>query len=327
MAGYESISTMRKIINIHDVHNRIYNDAIITNSKITTMTLTKCTNIIIRNCVIIDCAEEAISIIDCDNIEIINCHFENIRTAIRAINSRNIRITHCYCKNIQGINPRLQFAYFSNVSGGHIYKCIIINEQMYSHVGNIIDIHMSNGTFDNPILIECNYINGCGNKSQASGAILLGNNGGSFQEARQNVIINPGQYGIGCSGGFNIKIANNKVFSKQMSFSNVGIYVWCQNSTILGNIDISKNQVKFVNNTGKSNGWLNGHTAHNIILHDNDWDAAYLNADMEPEADCGIIDLGDEFTYSQIMNGSTLTISGMIKNNKIVLLTSWKIDK
>ena len=53
---------------------------------------------------------------------------------------------------------------------------------------------------------------------------MLGDGGGKYQEAKDNIGVNPGQVGIGASGGEHIKVTNNIMFGENWVESNVAYY-------------------------------------------------------------------------------------------------------
>lgn len=104
-----------------------------------------------------------------------------------------------------------------------------------------ISIYQSNGTHNSPIEVLRNRARGHGNDPTGS-FIMLGDEGGRHQIALENIGISPGQVGIGLSGGDNISVKNNLLFSKSWEHSNVAIYSanyttssGCSNHLIRGN--------------------------------------------------------------------------------------------
>ena len=48
--------------------------------------------------------------------------------------------------------------------------------------------------------------------------------GGSGQVIEDNILVNPGQYGIGIAGGANMIVRRNKIFGEVLPWANVGLY-------------------------------------------------------------------------------------------------------
>ncbi len=258
---------------IKNVNNRTYKNIFITKQTGNGLVIENCNNLIFDDCKISNCAGEAFFISDSSDIEIKNCRIENVRTAIYALNSKNIFIHDNFCKNLQGPKPRGQFVLFKQVHGNRniIKNNRIINEEGKSKPEDIINLCDSHGTTHNYIDIHKNYIEG-GGPSRTGNGIVLGDKGGSYQHVHKNILINPGQCGIACVGGNDIKIDENSICGKPKPHTNVGIYAWNQQNKNSNNVRIKNNNVSFFNKSGKSNSWLDGGGITNLIVEDNNWD-------------------------------------------------------
>ena len=82
---------------------------------------------------------------------------------------------------------------------------------------------------------------------------MLGDQGGAYMIAQDNILVNPGQYGIAIASGTNIQVLNNKIYSAQQLYSNVGLYIWNQYNTSCSLNTISGNQVSWKNSAGIEN--------------------------------------------------------------------------
>jgi hypothetical protein len=102
---------------------------------------------------------------------------------------------------------------------------------------------------------------------------MLGDGGGSHQLVEGNVLVNPGQVGIGVASGYDITVRGNRVFSSAVPWSNTGVYVWNQYDSECDDIEVVGNQVNWTASGGYSNGWWEGGGCSNLSVHDNDWDA------------------------------------------------------
>ena len=97
---------------------------------------------------------------------------------------------------------------------------------------DFISIYKSKGTANNYIEVSDNRfrVNLSGNiasgVSQYGCAILLGDEGGKYQKAVNNIGVNPGACGIGVAAGEHIYVSDNKMYSQavQPGISNVGYY-------------------------------------------------------------------------------------------------------
>ena len=125
---------------------------------------------------------------------------------------------------------------------------------------DIINVNQSIGTSASPIMVKGNWLRG-GGPSTSGGGILLGDVGGAYQVAENNIVVDPGQYGIAIAGGNNIALRNNKIFSSKKSYNNVGLYAanWYESLGKSSNITVANNTVNYTNKDGKLNNfWYAG---------------------------------------------------------------------
>lgn len=86
-----------------------------------------------------------------------------------------------------------------------------------------ISLFNSEGTPESPIRILSNRARGHGYSKWGS-FIMLGDAGGRYQIAENNIGVNPGQVGIGIAGGEDITVQNNILYSDEWEYSNVALY-------------------------------------------------------------------------------------------------------
>jgi len=220
------------------------------------ITLLNCHNVTIKNCKLGPSKREGVYLYKCTNVTIINCSMEKVETGVLAEYCSRITFEHNEVKNVTGPIPHgqmIQLAYCSG--GGHSIRYNVsenILEQSYPE--DIINIYKSSGTTDSPIIISNNWIRG-GGPSKSGGGIMIGDNGGSYTFVENNILVDPGQYGIAIAGGHHNSIKNNKVYSKQQSFNNVGIYAWEQYGLPCHDLTISNNEVNYKSASGSLNNW------------------------------------------------------------------------
>jgi hypothetical protein len=144
---------------------------------------------------------------------------------------------------------------FDNVTGkgNRVNDNICENIAGESHPEDIINMYETHGTPEDPVQITGNWIRG-GGPSKTGGGIMAGDSGGSYMIIKDNILVNPGQYGIAVASGSHIKILGNKLYSKQMPFTNTGLYIWnqfankaCAEDTISGNV------INWTDSTGTAN--------------------------------------------------------------------------
>lgn len=242
------------------LHDTTIADMVIRNTTRPSLKFSNCSNIIIKNCTLTNSTNVAIFLYRCRNISIKNCYISNVSTGVYALESQAIKIINNTVRNVTGPFPRGQMVQFDDVSGAGNR---VLNNRCENIVGqsfaeDAISMYKSRGTPSDPILISGNLIKG-GGPSITGGGIMLGDNGGGYIIAKNNILVNPGQYGMAISGGKHIQITNNKIYSKRQSFTNVGLYVWNQNPLVCEDNIVSGNYVNWTNSEGKANdGWNNG---------------------------------------------------------------------
>ena len=218
-----------------------------TNPSGNNLVLINCTNIIIRNCYFGASKEEAISIEKGSKITIEKNLFANNKSCVYSYNTTGgIVIRNNQFINVKGPHPRAQYVQFNSCTGD---DNVIENNKGEcwpgeSYPEDLISIFKSKGTPGSPILIRNNIFRG-GGPSESGGGIMMGDNGGGNVIVENNILVDPGQYGIAASGGSNIIIRNNKIFARPQKFTNVGIYAWAQAGADCNDIEIANNNINY----------------------------------------------------------------------------------
>jgi parallel beta-helix repeat protein len=228
-----------------------------------------CENIIIRNCYFAESADEAISIENGKNFTIENNLFANNESGIYALRTKGeIVIRNNQFVNVKGPVPRGQYVQFDDCSGpGNIIE----NNKGESWPGesdpeDLVSVFKSGGTPESPIIIRNNIFRG-GGPSTSGGGIMTGDTDGGYVIVENNILVDPGQYGIAIAGGKSIIIRNNKVFGRSQRFTNVGIYVWAQADVPCGEVEVSHNNVNFIKgnrDVAESNSYWDGENCGTI---------------------------------------------------------------
>ncbi|MDZ7717930.1 MAG: right-handed parallel beta-helix repeat-containing protein [Balneolaceae bacterium] len=187
------------------------------------------------------------------NIHITRSAFRNIAPdssgqdygAIKFDNASNITISHSYFENTaSAVRFRFSSGPIEVVEnealniGRNFFQCddcsgagIKINRNSMERTDaygvavleDWINLFKSHG--DSTSWIQVNNNRARGHSLSGSGSfIMLGDAGGSYQEAVGNMGVNPGQVGIGVAGGENIKVEANTMFSVPWDSSNVAYY-------------------------------------------------------------------------------------------------------
>ncbi len=165
--------------------------------------------------------------------------------AIKLDNASNITVSHSYFENTASAvrfrfsNGPLEVVENEALNiGRNFFQCgdcsgsgIRINRNSMERTDpygvavleDWINLFKSNGDSTNWIQVNNNRARG--HSLSGSGSfIMLGDAGGSYQEAVGNVGVNPGQVGIGIAGGHHIKVEGNSMYSTAWDSSNVAYY-------------------------------------------------------------------------------------------------------
>lgn len=216
-------------------------------------------NVVIRNVTIEGTGGSGIFILNSENVTIERNTIDDNITSVSVQGSQAVTVRCNRLRNPRGPIPRGQFVQFDKVYGaGNVISCNTgINEPGRGQPEDAISIYKSSGTAHSPILIERNTLVG-GGPSPSGGGIMLGDAGGSYLVARDNVLEDPGQYGIGVAGEHDIEVSGNVVVARRQPFTNVGISVWRQEPPECRNIVVKNNLVHWIAARGAPNPWWKG---------------------------------------------------------------------
>jgi hypothetical protein len=175
--------------------------------------------------------EGAIMFTNSENIQVRFSNFTNVASGIRFKHSTGpLDASHN-----EALNPGRNFFQCDNCEGSGIR----VNNNSLEHTtgyGNTtledwINLYQSDGNRRDNIQVNNNRARVILNNGQATRVsdtgcmIILGDLGGEYQEAKNNIAVNPGNCGIGVAGGRFFKVENNKTYSQQINgISNVGVY-------------------------------------------------------------------------------------------------------
>jgi parallel beta-helix repeat protein len=250
------------------------------------LTITNCNNIVIQSSEFGDSKKTGINIYNCKNITINDCFFYYVSTGISVQKSSGIKITNNRFLNMQGPMPRGQYVQFNHVYGeGNIISYNVGESVLGANSDeDLINIFQSNGTPNSPIEVSHNKFKGSGT-STSGGGIIAGDKGGSYEVIEDNILVNPGQYGIAIAGGSHMAIRNNVVYGKQQGFTNIGVYAWNQegNGKTSDSIEISGNRVNFTNKSGGRNDFWHHKNAGDIKGWETNKSDNTLNENILPQ--------------------------------------------
>jgi hypothetical protein len=273
-SGFNKMTVTAPLL-LKDKQSLVLRGLKITSSPENCISLHNCTDIIIEQCELGAADGEGVSINSCRNITIRDCRFRDVRSGVYAVISQNIAVESCAFQNVRGPMPRGQAVQFDKVSGGgnRIISNTCVNEPGKSNPEDAISIYKSSGLADEPLLVAGNKITG-GGPSPSGGGIMLGDSGGSHILVENNVLTDPGQYGIAVAGGTSITLLSNTIYGRSQPFTNVGLYVWNQDGESCGHITVRGNRVMWFRKDGERNGaWNSGNCGSIAGWNDNDWNA------------------------------------------------------
>ena len=208
-------------------------------------------------------------------------------TGVYTVFSTGVTVQCNSITNPRGPVPHGQFVQFDKAIGRNTIACNWgRNEAGAGLPEDAINLYQSVGAADGPIVVRNNFLVG-GGPSESGGGIMLGDGGGAYQDAFGNLLIDPGQYGIGVASGENMSVTNNTVIAKSQPFTNVGIYVWNQYATACAGVEVSGNRVSWVNRDGVSNPYWDGANCEEIATAlPNDFSYDQSGASLAPPAEC-----------------------------------------
>ncbi len=167
-----------------------------------------------------------------EDVLVQNSYFNNVSHSVRfRFSNGPLQVL-----NNEALNTGFGFFQCNQCTGSNIR----INNNSLEHTSeygthdlhDFINIYDSKGSSNNYIQVKNNRarVNLSGNHSsgvsQFGCAVLFGDEGGEYQEALDNIGVNPGACGIGLAAGKYMYVSNNKMFSQavQPGISNVGFY-------------------------------------------------------------------------------------------------------
>lgn len=245
-------------ISLNGAHDITISGRSISGGTAPAISLTNCYNIHITKNKLMNSSDVGIHLYNCRNITIDYNYFTNVSTGIYAEQTKDggIVADNNQFLNMKGPFPRGQFIQFNNISGPNnsISHNKGENVMGQSYPEDAISLYQSNGTAASPIRIDGNWIRG-GGPSISGGGIMLGDKGGSFLVASNNILVNPGEYGMAISGGDHNSLLNNSIYGSAQSFTNVGLYVNSIGGYTVTNATVKGNQINFFNSANYNNNW------------------------------------------------------------------------
>lgn len=246
-----------EVINLTGAHDLEIKGRTITRAGQTCITLTNCSNIRITGCSFTSGKARGIYLYNCQNITIENNFFSHVVTGVLADHCKGrIVVERNQFLNMTGPMPGGQYVQFNTVEGAGCSVSYNKGENIFGQGSpeDCINLYKSRGTPASPIKVIGNWIRG-GGPSGSGGGIMLGDNGGAYQIAENNILVNPGEYGMAIAGGEHISIIGNKIYGKAQSFTNVGLYVNAIGGYKISHAVVKANRIEFYNAKNYNNNW------------------------------------------------------------------------
>lgn len=219
--------------------------------------------------------------------------FDDIASALYAQTDTSGRIVfdHNVATRIRGPKARGQLVQFNGIAGpGHRIACNVSDQTLPGYLAgpeDHISIFKSAGTAESPIEIAYNRMRGGGPSLSGSG-ILAGDYGSAHVSIHHNTMVETANVGFAIAGGSDIRYEQNRAFSGQTPYSNVGAYVWAQADAGCKDNAMIGNRTYWYNKTGTWNPFWNGGNCENTTLTNNVWGDTTLSAKIfdEPYTEC-----------------------------------------
>lgn len=275
------MKTVSLPLNLDAVSNIEIKDLAISSCPWNAIYISHSDNILIDGCRFYNVVGVAIYLYHCTNVTIQNCTFDKVAGGVCVDTGTGIKVLHCNGKNISRPvgSDRGQLVQFARVTGAsnEISYNSADNKLGFSGPEDIINLYDCHGTALSPILVTNNKLRG-GGPSTSGGGIMTGDTDGSYITVDNNILVNPGQYGITIASGHDIIITNNTIFSKQTAVSNVGLSAYLQYvDSPHYNCTIANNQVKWTAFWGDRNEFYNNGGFGTII----GWDTNVVNEALD----------------------------------------------
>lgn len=252
-------------------------------------------------------AQAPLSVNNCHDIRFYNCYGGLGKRGMVITNcTGNIVVTNCYfSKFTDAISSAGNTPANGGGSGVQWQSCSGSgNKVLYSNfytdiststygVGDIISPYQCYfGTGDSfpagnfGLEIAYNNIRGGGSSPPASGfcAITGGDVGGSNQYIHDNIAVNPGAVGMQIQGGTNINMSNNIIYSKNLSYTSVGLSFGNYSGQPVSGIVMGGNLINFYSATNGQlfNKWWDGATKTYPAFQPTNWTTNTADRTADP---------------------------------------------
>jgi len=262
----------------------ISGDAIdVNNGSTVGIRLNNCNNVHITKCKIMNSTSDGIQLSNCTNVTIDSCFITNVRAGVNAMQCTTVKVNNNQFLNMNGPFPSGNFVQLNNVNGGGIQvnynRCEDI-AGVAKHPQDGISIYQCDGLPGDSVQVIGNWIRGgqVQNDSGGGAGIVIGDVGGSYQVARNNIVVNGGFVGMQVQGGSHIKMDHNTIYSISTPYSNCGLCYGNYSGQVSSDVYMGYNKVKFFQKSGaEMDAWWDPSTA----FQPNGWSTNILKASID----------------------------------------------
>lgn len=245
--------------------------------------LKDCRNIHITRCLLKHSERVGILLENCKNVLIDSCYLEDLQSGVNAKHSVSIKVNSNHFLNMNGPFPAGCAVQFNDVSAPASqinYNRVMNIKGEARHPQDLLSVYKSNGMPGDSIQVIGNWIKGGQviNDSGGAAGIVLGDVGGSYQVARNNIVINGGFVGMQVQGGSHIKMDHNVIYSSRTEYSNDGLSYGNYSGQPSEDVEISYNKIRFFNRNGQeSDSWWDPKT----VKKPKGWETNILGTDID----------------------------------------------
>lgn len=219
--------------------------------------------------------------------------FDDVASALYAQtdSNGNIVFDHNLVTRIRGPMPRGQMVQLNDIHGpGHRIVCNLSDQTVPGYQAgpeDHVSLYKSGGTTTSPIEVAYNRLRGGGPSTSGSG-IMTGDSGSDYLWVHHNTLVETANVGFAIAGGNHITMEQNRAFSPNNPYSNVGAYIWAQGGAACQDNTMTGNRTNWTNKDGTPNHFWDGGNCQNTTMSGNVWGDSSLTAAIfdQPYTEC-----------------------------------------
>lgn len=183
---------------------------------------------------------------NCTDITVRNVDFRQVSEPVAVIGGSNITVEYTRTDGITGPGARVneQTGNFIQTVNSPTGIRILNNKIIGGDTEDIISLFSASDCE-----VGHNQIDGTGWTSGSGTGIIAGDAMGNNHSIHHNTLLNPGQVGLACAGGFGHRFEDNIVYSDHAN-ENTAAYFWGYSGNAIGDGQFNRNRAKFVRGGG-----------------------------------------------------------------------------